>query len=50
MNQTRSTFVRTRPSEIFQALVGLKDIRIVHYKREGPDIELMIEQVVDDVR
>ena len=48
--QTKSTLVLTHPSEILQALVGLKDIRIVHYKREGPDVELMIEQAVDDVR
>ena len=33
-----------------QALVGLKDVRVVHYKRTGPEVELMVEQVVDDVR
>ena len=48
--QTRSTFVLTHPSEILQALVGLKDVRVLHYKREGPQVELMIEQVVDDIR
>ena len=48
--QTRSTFVLTHPSEIIQALVGLKDIQVLHYKRAGPDVELLIEQVTDDVR
>jgi transposase len=48
--QTKSTFVHSHPSEILQALVGLKDVRVVHYRRVGPDVELMIEQVVDDVR
>ncbi|MGB9112273.1 MAG: ISL3 family transposase [Acidimicrobiales bacterium] len=49
-NQTRSTFVLTHASEILQALVGLKDVRVLHYKRRGPDVELLIEQVVGDVR
>ena len=48
--QTRSTFVLTHPSEIVQALVGLKDVRVLHYERRGPDVELMIEQAVEDVR
>jgi len=30
--------------------VGLKDVRVVHYKRSGPDVCLMVEQVIDDVR
>jgi len=30
--------------------VGLKDVRVLHYKREGPQVELMIEQVVDYIR
>ena len=47
--QSRSTFVVTDPSEIVQALVGLKDVRVLHYARRGRDVELMIEQVVDDV-
>ena len=49
-HKARSTFVLTHPSEILQALVGLKDVRVLHYKRSGPDVELMIEQQVDDVR
>lgn len=48
--KTRSTFVIIDPSEILEALVGLKDVRVLHYKRSGPDVELMIEQVVSDVR
>jgi transposase len=48
--KARSTFVLTDPSEIVQALVGLKDVRVLHYKRSGPNVELMIEQVVSDVR
>jgi len=48
--RSKSTFVLTDPSEIVQALVGLKDVRVLHYERTGPDVELMVEQVVDDVR
>jgi hypothetical protein len=48
--QSRSTFVLVHPSEIFAALVGLKDVRVVHYERRGPDVELMIEQVTRGVR
>jgi transposase len=48
--KTRSTFVLVHPSEIVQALVGLKDVSVLHYAREGPHVELMIEQVLDDVR
>ena len=48
--QPRSTFVLSHPSEILQALVGLKDVAVVRLERRGPDVELMIEQVVGDVR
>ena len=48
--QTKSTFVLTHPSEIVAALVGLKDVSVLHYRRDGPDVELMIEQVVSDPR
>ena len=48
--QPRSTFVLVDPSEILAALVGLKDVRVLHYERRGPDVELMIEQVTRDVR
>jgi transposase len=30
--------------------VGLKDVRVVHYERRGPDVALMVEQVVGQVR
>lgn len=48
--QTRSTYVVSDPSEILRALVGLKDVRVLHYRRTGSQVELMIEQVVAAVR
>ncbi len=48
--QTKSTFVISDPSEILRAIVGLKDVRVLHYRRSGPDVELMVEQVVGEVR
>jgi transposase len=48
--KARSTFVLTDPTEILQALVGLKDVRVLYYARRGPDVELVIEQVVEAVR
>jgi transposase len=42
--QNRSTFVITDPSEIVQVLVGLKDVRVVHYERRGRHVALMVEQ------
>ncbi len=47
--QPRSTFVLVHPSEILAALVGLKDVRVLAYERLGPDVELMVEQVVAEV-
>ena len=44
--QPRSTFVLREPSEILGALVGLKDVVVLHYKRRGPDVELAIEQLI----
>jgi transposase len=41
----RSTFVAVHPSEILEALVGLKDVRVLRYERAGPHVSLMIEQV-----
>jgi transposase len=46
----RSTFVVTDPIEIVRALVGLKDVRVLHYERRERDVELMIEQVTGVVR
>jgi transposase len=48
--RTRSTFVLVHPSEILEALVGLKDVRVLRCERNGPDVELTIEQVLDEVR
>jgi transposase len=48
--KTGSTFVIDDPTEILEALVGLKDVVVVHYKRTGPDVELMIEQEPGEVR
>jgi transposase len=48
--QTRSTFVLTQPTEILVAVVGLKDVVVLAYRRAGPEVELLVEQVVDDVR
>jgi transposase len=47
--KTRSTYVVTDPSEIIRALVGLKDIRVLHLERQGPLVELAIEQVLGEV-
>lgn len=40
----------SEPSEILRALVGLKDIRVLHYERRGRQVELVVEQVVSDPR
>jgi transposase len=48
--KARSTFVVTDASEILRALVGLKDVRVLHYARNGPDVELVIEQIVENAR
>jgi transposase len=45
--KTGSTFVLIHPSEILEALVGLKDVRVLHYQRRGPEVALMIEQVLE---
>jgi transposase len=47
--KARSTFVLFHPTEIVQALVGLKDVRVLHYQRRGPRVEVMIEQVPGQV-
>jgi hypothetical protein len=44
----RSDTPSSCPSEIVQALVGLKDVRVLHYARRGPEVELVIEQVVSE--
>ncbi len=42
--KSRYTLVHDDPSEILRALVGLKDVRVVSFRRHGPDVELVIEQ------
>jgi transposase len=49
-HKARSAFVVYEASEIVRALVGLKDVRVVAYERSGPDVQLLIEQVVDGPR
>ena len=44
-----NTFVLSNPTEILQALVGLKDVRILHLERRGPEVELVIERELDAV-
>jgi transposase len=48
--KARSTFVLVHPSEILEALVGLKDVVVLRYERRGPDVELMVEQTPGEVR
>jgi len=43
--KARSTFVLVHPTEILQALVGLKDVEVLRYERRGSSVELMVEQV-----
>ena len=42
--QSRSTFTTSDPSEIVQALVGLKDVVVLSYERFGPKRSLTIER------
>lgn len=44
-NKSRDTFVLLEPNRIIEALVGLKNVRVLAYHRLGPDVELLIEQV-----
>ena len=48
--QSRSTYVITDPTQILAALVGLKDVEVLHLERRGPDVELAIEQVIGEIR
>ncbi len=47
--QSRSTFVITDPTEIVQALVGLKDVCVLAYERHGRNVSLVIEQALGEV-
>ncbi len=42
----RITFVVTDPSEILEALVGFKDVRVLHYKRSGTSVERVVRAVL----
>ncbi len=44
--KSKSTFVRCEPSQIVEALVGLKDVRVLALRRIGPEVELVVEQTV----
>jgi transposase len=45
----RSTFVLIDPTEILEALVGLKDVRVLSYERHALEAELSVEQVLGAV-
>ena len=49
-HQSRSTYVIADPTQILVALVGLKDVRVLHLERRGPDFELTIEQLIGEMR
>lgn len=42
--KSQYTFVRVDPTKIVEALVGLKAIRVLEYRRRGPRVELLVEQ------
>ena len=42
----RNTFVLSNPNDILKALVGLKDVRILHLERNGPYVELVVEREI----
>jgi transposase len=50
IQKNRNTFVLTDPTEIVEALVGLKNVRVLAYERRASDVQLHIERVVEDVR
>jgi transposase len=50
IQKNRNTFVLDDPTEIVEALVGLKNVRVLSYERRASDVQLSIERVVEDVR
>ena len=50
IQKTQSTFVLDDPTQILEALVGLKDVRVLAYERCASDVELHVERVIKDVR
>jgi transposase len=47
--KTENTFVLVNHIEILEALVGLKDVRVLAYERRGPHVSLVIEQTPGEV-
>jgi transposase len=45
-----SVFAVCNPTEILDSLVGLKDVRVLRYVRDGADVDLVVEQVLNDPR
>lgn len=45
-----NTFAITNPNDILHALVAVKEVRILFYRRVGPSCEIGIEQIPEDVR
>ena len=39
--RAENTLVLSDASEILEALVGLKDVRVLHYQRRGPEVALV---------
>ena len=48
--RAENTLVLSDASEILEALVGLKDVRVLRYQRRGPEVALVIEQLAKDAR
>ena len=46
IQKSKSTFVINDPSEIVEALVGLKDVRVLSYERRAREAQLCVEQVL----
>ncbi len=47
--KTENTFVLVHHTEILEALIGLKDVRVLAYERRGPNVTLVIEQTPGEV-
>jgi len=45
-----STFVLTDPNDILQALVAVKEVKILFYRRVKRECEIALEQVTGNVR
>jgi transposase len=50
IQKTQSTFVLDDPTQILEALVGLKSVRVLAYLRRATDVELHVERLIEDVR